>query len=167
MARDIGKVTTTQIGTIGENLVATQLILESNGRLSPFEPIADDTGIDLLVYDKRTGYTVPLQVKTRTKTIKRYPKIVHFEIRRATFKSKQDAFILAILFHPRTSAIEVERAWLIPMREFRQIAMKRAQGFVISPSIDMRARDKYSPYRCEGLAEATRRLVDHIDRLKK
>ena len=40
------KLTQTQIGSIGEVTVAPQLMLLSNGRLSPFLPFADDDGID-------------------------------------------------------------------------------------------------------------------------
>ena len=53
------EVTATQKGAIGESIVAIQLIVESGGRLSPFEPLADDDGIDLLIYDKQTGYSAP------------------------------------------------------------------------------------------------------------
>ena len=35
-------LTSTQIGTLAENLIANELMIESSGRLSPFQPIADD-----------------------------------------------------------------------------------------------------------------------------
>lgn len=44
--RGMTKLTQTQIGSIGEVTVAPQLMLLSNGRLSPFLPFADDDGID-------------------------------------------------------------------------------------------------------------------------
>ena len=59
-------MTQTQIGTIGEVTVAAQLMLASGGRFSPFLPFADDDGIDLIVYDKVTGVSLPVQVKART-----------------------------------------------------------------------------------------------------
>ncbi len=43
------RMTDTQIGTIGEMTVASQLMLASDGRFSPFLPFADDDGIDLIV----------------------------------------------------------------------------------------------------------------------
>jgi hypothetical protein len=58
-------LTATQIGAIGEALVASQLLLASDGRLTPFQPIADDDGIDLLVFDKRTRCAASVQVKAR------------------------------------------------------------------------------------------------------
>ena len=54
------KLTSTQIGALAENVVANELMIESGGRLSPFQPIADDDGIDLLVYDKVTGNALPI-----------------------------------------------------------------------------------------------------------
>ena len=47
-------LTSTQIGAIGEAIVAAELTLASGGRLAPFKPFADDDGIDLLIYDKVT-----------------------------------------------------------------------------------------------------------------
>lgn len=59
------QITQTQIGTIGEMTVAAQLMLASDGRFSPFLPFADDDGIDLIIYDKATGVSMPVQVKAR------------------------------------------------------------------------------------------------------
>ena len=59
------KLTSTQIGAIGEDIVASGLMIASHGRLSPFQPVADDDGIDLLIYDKKTGKALPIQVKSR------------------------------------------------------------------------------------------------------
>ena len=39
------RITPTQIGAIGEQIVAVQLVLASDGRFSPFLPVADDDGI--------------------------------------------------------------------------------------------------------------------------
>ena len=60
------KLSATQIGAIAENLVANELMIESKGRLSSFQPVADDDGINVLIYDKQTGRAVPIQIKTRT-----------------------------------------------------------------------------------------------------
>lgn len=60
------KPSSTQIGAVAENPVANALMVESAGRLSPFSPVADDDGIDLLIYDKESGRALPAQVKSRT-----------------------------------------------------------------------------------------------------
>ncbi|MCH8158120.1 MAG: hypothetical protein IID18_10300 [Nitrospinae bacterium] len=73
-----GGITTTQIGAIGEHIAASQLMLASQGRLSPFLPMADDDGIDLLifgflVFHENFGF---LAACTRTALSK--PKILSF-----------------------------------------------------------------------------------------
>ncbi len=153
------QITTTQLGAIGENLVATCLIIESGGRLSPFKPLADDGGIDLLVYDKVTGRALPVQIKSRTKTLNRFPKLVRFNVRRATFNEEQNAYVLGILIDPGELSWNVKRAWLIPMREVPAVASVDSRHYKITPSMDMSSRDKYSPYRSESMAEVTRRLL--------
>ncbi len=159
----MSEVTATQKGAIGESIVAIQLILKSDGRLSPFEPLADDDGIDLLIYDKQTGYAAPIQVKTRTGTVKRHPNIVHFEVRRATFDSNVDGFVLAVLLDP--DGYKVVRAWLLPMGELPGVAGSNENRFVIRPSMKMGSKDKYSRFRCEGIAGVAERLREHFDRI--
>ncbi len=96
------QLSSTQIGALAENLVANELMIESKGRLSAFQPVADDDGIDVLVYDKVTGNACPIQIKARTLTIrKRASKergnTVHFEVRKATFKENRNTILLCVL----------------------------------------------------------------------
>lgn len=37
----------------------------SNGRLAPFVPLADDNGLDLILFDKSSGKTRAIQIKAR------------------------------------------------------------------------------------------------------
>ena len=157
MSKEDGKVSETQVGAIGEGLVASQLILASLGRLSPYRPVADDSGIDLLVLDKQTGRVTPIQVKSRTKRLRRHPKIVHFQTRIATFREYKGAFLLAVLIALET--LQVQRAWLIPMVRLAAVARRQGDILVIRPSIDMYSSDQYSAFRCEDLTEVARRLV--------
>jgi Holliday junction resolvase-like predicted endonuclease len=60
------KISETQKGAIAENLICNWLMSESDGRLSPYRPVADDGGIDLLVFDRKTRHTLLFQVKSRT-----------------------------------------------------------------------------------------------------
>jgi hypothetical protein len=157
VSQDKQKVSETQVGAIGEGLVASQLILASAGRLSPYRPVADDSGIDLLVLDKKTGRVTPIQVKSRTKRLRRHPKIVHFQTRIATFREYKGGFLLAVLIDLET--LEVQRAWLIPMKRLSGVARRQGDNLVIRPSIDMHSTDQYSAFRCEDLNEVTRRLT--------
>jgi hypothetical protein len=67
----VDKLSGTQIGAIAENHVANMLIITTGGRLSEFQRVADDDGIDLLIYEKRSGRALPPQVKCRTVAINR------------------------------------------------------------------------------------------------
>lgn len=165
-AIDLGesdRVTATQLGAIAENLVATCLIIESGGRLSPFRPFADDRGIDLLVYDKVTGRALPIQIKSRTKTLNRFPKRVRFNVQRVTFNEDQDAYVLGVLIDPGEVAWSVKRAWLIPVSELPGVASQDSKLFKVTPSMDMSSRDKYSAYRCKSMAEVTSRLLNALN----
>ena len=104
------KLTTTQIGAVAENIVANEVMTRSRGRLSPFVPVADDGGIDLLVYDKKTGLALPLQIKARTVTLKKRTSagrgnLCHFSVRRATLRADKHAWLFGILLDDRLASI--------------------------------------------------------------
>jgi len=94
------------------------------GRLSPFYPIADDFGIDLLFYDKVTGGTVSLQVKLNTKTIREDSSVCHFQVRHATFSEHKNAYLLGVLLDTEGSGWSIARAWLVPMKELASVASR-------------------------------------------
>lgn len=156
------KPTSTQIGAIAENLIANALMLESRGRLSPFSPVADDDGIDLLAYDKESGAAAPIQIKSRTLALKKRGSqdrgnVVHFEVRAATFRVDRFAYLIAVLLSGDASGIE--RAWLVPMRELPEIAARRAKKYVVRASKSLSSNDRFSPYRCTDASELTARLI--------
>ena len=160
------KLTGTQIGAIGENIVANTLMFESSGRLSPFTPVADDDGIDLLVYDKQSGIAMPVQVKSRMVALKKRGSqergnIVHFEVRAATFRSDRVGYIVAVLLSD--DAVRIERAWLIPMRELPKIAVKRSAKYVLRASKSLNSNDKFSPYRCRDARDLVSRILTELE----
>ena len=156
---DSEKLTSTQIGSISEHVVAARLMVASNGRLSPFFPAADDSGIDLIMFDKVSGRAAPIQIKNRTRTIKKTPNVVHFEVLKATFETRRDGYVLAVLFEENLANLVERRAWLIPMADFADVARKPSAKFVMRPSWDANSRDKYSAYRCNDLGDVARRLI--------
>src|SRR5688500_15611879 len=96
-------LSSTQIGAIGENLLVNAVMKASDGRLSPFQPLADDCGLDVLFFDKLTGNSVAVQLKCRTVTIKdpytgKRGNTVHFMVRQATFNEARAAYVVAALF---------------------------------------------------------------------
>ncbi len=154
-------MTQTQIGTIGEVTAAAQLMLASDGRLSPFLPFADDDGIDLIVYDKVTGISLPVQVKARTSAKLGKSDTVVFDVRRKTFSEHAESFPLAILLNMTGGLIL--RAWLIPMSELSTVARVKAEKLSITPSAKEESNDRCAPYRCRDMAEVTERLIRHLD----
>lgn len=160
------KPTSTQLGAIAENLVANALMLESNGRLSPFLPQADDDGIDLLIYDKESGKALPAQVKSRTMTLKKRGtqergNIVHFGIRSATFRV--DRFAVAILVLTDAGGYSIDHAWVIPMRELPAVARSAAIKFVVRASKSPGAKDKFRKFRCDSPRELFQRVLSELE----
>jgi hypothetical protein len=160
------KLTSTQIGILAENLVANELMIESSGRFSPFQPIADDDGIDVLIYDKITGKAVPIQIKARTTTINKAGKqergnTAHFEVRKATLKAERRALLLCVLLD--ASLRKTDRAWLINLTSLPAIAANRKNKYVIRASRQMTSKDKYRQFQCKDIAEVSQRLVEYFE----
>ncbi|WCE31682.1 hypothetical protein [Vibrio sp. SCSIO 43137] len=161
------ELTSTQIGAIAENLAANELMIESDGRLSPFQPIADDDGIDVLVYDKVTGGALPIQIKARTNTIKKAGKeergnTVHFEVRKATHREDRYALLLCILLSQDLRS--TERAWLLPLSELSSITNTKAKKYVIRANKQLSTSDRYKKYQCTSIAEVGQRLIAEFER---
>jgi hypothetical protein len=156
------ELTSTQVGAIAENVVANLLMIESLGRLSPFWPLADDDGIDLLIYDKVTGMATPVQVKSRTKTLKKKGSedrgnVVHFEVRTAAAKDSEYAHLLAVLLTDDLTSIDC--CWYIPMKAFLSEARRGKNKLVIRPSRSANSKDKFVRYRCESPAALAERAT--------
>jgi hypothetical protein len=154
-------LTDTQKGTIGETLVAAQLMLISNGRFSPFVPIADDGGIDLIIHDKITHVSLPIQVKARSSVNPGRSGTVQFDVRKKTFSDHAGSFLLAILLDMTGGLIR--RAWLIPMSELGTVSRARTDKLSITPSAKEGSNDRYTPYRCMDMIEVARRLEIYLD----
>lgn len=157
-------VTSTQIGSLAENIVCNELMVRSMGRLSPFRPVADDDGIDLLVFDKFRRRSVPLQIKARTATVKSRGKrgnTVHFGVRKATWRSNPSGYLLAVLLDPDLRAIE--RSWLLPLGKLAEVGRQTKSTLVIRPSRSLSTRDKFKRFQCADFAEVVRRLVALTD----
>lgn len=160
------KLTSTQIGSIAENLIANELMIESQGRLSPFQPVADDDGIDLLIYDKVTGNAVPIQVKARTNTINKpgsqvRGNTVHFEVRKATHNDVRPALLLCVLLNENLRA--TERAWLLPLQALPTLTSDRTSKYVIRANKQLSTADKYKAFQCASISEVASRLIDYCE----
>jgi hypothetical protein len=162
------KLTSTQIGAISANLVANALMVHSRGRLSPFTPVADDDGVDLLVFDKRTGRSLPVQVKSRAVTLKKRGRqergnLVHFEVRAATYHGERKAYVIFVLL--AESLNEIEYAWVIPLHEVRSKgksrrgAIPRRAKYVLRASRSPKSKDRFREFRCDDLKSMVQRVL--------
>ena len=149
------KLSPTQIGAIGENLLVNSVMKASNGRLSPFKPVADDDGIDVLFFDKKTGKSVAIQLKCRTKTDSG-GNTAQFDVRRATFSEIRSTYLVAALFNEDMTAFIC--AWFMSMTELKTVGKEKADKYVITPSKAENSADRYKDFRCANADE----LVQHI-----
>lgn len=158
----MSKPSSTQVGAIAENLVANVLMIASNGRLSPFQPVADDDGIDLLIYDKVTGRALPAQIKSRTVALKKRGSsergnLIHFELRKATFRVDRYACAILVLLNEDSSRIEC--AWVIPMKDVPSYAAARAKKYVVRASKAAGTKDRCSGFQCRDNAAFAARIM--------
>ncbi len=154
-------LTSSQIGKIGETLVASQLMLASGGRLSPFLPLADDDGVDLILLDKVTAAALTIQVKSRTGVDDEKAQTVEFNVRLATFASRADAYVLGLLLDEAGQGIR--SAWLVPNTELEHVSNRKRDKLVMTPSARASSNDRYTPYRCGSLTQVCERLLATLD----
>lgn len=155
------RLTSCQSSKIAEAFVASVLIAASGGRISPFSPVADDDGIDLIAYDKATGATLPLQVKSGLRPADGKRKTVAFDMCKATYRPERRSAVIAIMLDPLT--LVMEGAWLIPMADIARVGVERPDKFALAPSRSETARDRYAPYRhasTMSLVEAVVRMLE-------
>ncbi|MCO8647162.1 hypothetical protein ACRS8P_17980 [Burkholderia cenocepacia] len=160
---DTMSLSSTQIGAIGENLLVNAVMRGSNGRLTPFQPLADDDGIDCLFWDKATGQSVAIQLKCRTVTLyKPGTKVrgnqAHFEVRKTTFSEARRAYLVAGLCNEELTGFLV--MWLIPMSTLPELARNGASKWVIRPNKSDGSADRFAPYRCSSADELVQRIID-------
>jgi len=156
---DMGNLTSVQIGAIGESVVAVGLMQATGGRLTPFEPFADDDGIDLLIYDKVTRRALPLQVKTRTKFDNEKAQTVQFDVQRSTFTDQGGTHLLAVLL----DGTEFVCSWLVPMNDLQAVARSNATKYTIVPSAKETSKDRNSPFRHTSFEDVARTLIETMN----
>lgn len=154
-------LSSTQIGAIGENLLVNAVMKASDGRLSPFQPLADDDGLDVLFFDKLTGRSVAIQLKCRTVTLfkpgtKERGTSTHFEVRRATFNETRRTYLVAALMNDDLT--QFIATWFIPLALLPQIGRSAAKKFVIRPNTAASSKDKFISYRC-SMPELVARII--------
>ncbi len=147
---DQDKLTTTQRGKIAELHVATALMAQSAGQISPFEPMSDDHGIDLVVLNKATGQALPIQVKAWFLMPDKKGNTVQFDVRKATHSSDQLGAVICVVLDPET--LEIKVSWVIPIKDISTVGTDRPEKYALAPSILESSNDKYTRYRHHSLA---------------
>lgn len=147
-------LTSSQRGTIAEVYLAATLITASDGRLSPFTPVADDHGIDLVVMDKETGRCVPVQVKAWLGEARQK---VQFDVRRATFRPDAGGAVVALLLDPAT--MRLDAAWMIPMDKIPGVSSEYAEKYAMAPNPSAESRDRYAEFRHADPASLAAALI--------
>ena len=158
------KLSPTHIGIIGENLLVHAVMKASGGRLSPFKPVADDDGLDVLFFDKETGNAVAIQLKCRTKTDSG-GNTAQFDVLEATYKEERRAFVVAALLNEKMT--EFVCTWFISMEDVKSVGNKKTTKYVLKPSKADRSADKYRAFRCEDADELAKRIIDECKKPPK
>jgi len=144
---------------MGECLAAAGILNASAGRLSPFKPIADDDGMDLLLFDKQTRIPIPLQIKCRRNFDDPKAQTLQFDVRLKTFTQEGEGYLLCL----KLSGAAIETLWLIPARELPAIARQSPTHLVLVPSAKPNSKDRYSPFRMTEFGAVTARILAKID----
>jgi hypothetical protein len=155
-------LTSTQVGVLAENLVINGILIASAGRLVPFRPVADDYGVDLLLYDKISGRALPVQVKARTKTLKKKGgmergNVVHFGVRKVALREKGRTRLLAALLDEEMTTIRA--LWFMPLTDVTRLGNERKNAFVIRPSRSESSQDRFKPYYRPSIEALVEKLL--------
>jgi hypothetical protein len=148
-------ITTTQVGAIGECLAAAGILEGSAGRLSPFKPIADDDGMDLLLFDKVTRRAIPIQIKSRRTYDNAKAQTVQFDVRLKTFAREGEGYILCV----KLDGAAVGALWLIPADELSTVARQSPTHLIVVPSANPASKNRLTPYRVTAFSEVAERII--------
>jgi hypothetical protein len=152
--------TSTQKGAIAELIVAAGILEASNGRLSPFKPIADDDGLDLLILNKATRRILPLQIKCRRSFDNPSAQTVEFDIRLQTFVAEADGLVLCV----RLEGLDAKTFWLIPSSQLTAVARERNGKLIVVASAKDTSADRFSAYRVTSFQEVVERMAVGTER---
>jgi len=104
---------------------------------------------------------MPVQIKSRTRTLSRSPNCVHFQIRKATFAQMPGTVVIGILFD--WEKLEPRCMWLLPSEVVVKKARRQGKNYVLRPSIAPTSKDQWRPYRFDDFEQLTKRLVQLLE----
>ncbi len=153
------QLTSTQKGKVTEQLVASALLIASNGRLAPFVPLADDHGLDLIVLDKRTRRTIAIQVKSAIANASR--GTVQFDVRKQTYSEAKGEYLMLVVFEPERIALAA--SWLIPMDKVPDVSTEQQEKFALVPSLKSASQDRCRRYRHDDIRSLVGAILQELD----
>lgn len=118
---------------------------QSAGRLSPFWPLSDDHGIDLVLLDKVSGLSLAIQVKSWFLNPQSPAGRLQFDIQKTTFSGKTAGVLLCVAINPQQ--LTIHASWVIPLSHVPAIATHREAKYALTPSPLANSKDRYTPYR--------------------
>lgn len=145
----------TQAGSIAECLVAAAIMEASAGRLAPFKPLADDDGIDLLLFDKITQRATPVQIKARRTYDDVKGQRVQFDIRRRAFNEDRALDYLFV----KLDRLRIEMAWLIPASKLMGVARAKDTTLVSVVCAKATGKDPFQAYRRGSIDEVVAEIL--------
>jgi hypothetical protein len=151
-------------GAIGEYTTALALIRYSGGRLSVNKALVDDHGADWSIYDKRTGFAAPLQIKVRVPKAFPSKRRIAFSPISDHLKRLPSHFVLLIAMDNVLE--QIHRTWLFPATEIEPLCRPSRKGRIPTPSGVAKPADKYSKHVSASLQEVTARLLAYFDTIQ-
>ena len=145
------RLTSTQRGKIGDLQVATVLMAQTDGLLTPFVPLSEDQGVDLIVLNKKTGVSLPIQVKTWFLVPQHPPSRVQFDLNKATYSEGQRGAVVCVALDASTLAVSI--SWVIPLRRVAEVGTEQPKKYALAPSRLENSEDKYREFRCHTISE--------------
>lgn len=144
---------------MAELAVAAALMLGSDGRLSPFVPLSDDHGVDLVVADKATGRLAPVQVKSWS-ALPLAAGRVQFDVKAATAHGGRDTLLVCVHFDPEAAAIRA--SWVMAMDRVSDLVKLKSGTYALRPSVRPNSRDKFRRYRHATVPSMVRAVMDSL-----
>jgi len=132
-------------GTTYEQMVAADLIRQSQGRLALYRPGMDIAGRDLLVQLVDSWRTISLQIKGTTMIVR--GTRIQCLVKRWTFIPSED-FWLAFYFFDATKGAFWKYCWLVPSIDFAALTADQHFPRSVSFQVTLEGEDnRWRPYR--------------------
>jgi hypothetical protein len=152
----------TQVGAVGEQLLAAYVTLTTDGQLELFKPLTDDDHIDMEA--GRKGGLPRLAIQAKSARHPDHNGLVNaLAVYRQGETRENPAFLYTVLL---IADLGVGRAWLVPSADFNRLAYRRSHRGMDQLHFEAYAdrEDRWSPYVVQPAAVGPQllRLADDL-----